>query len=127
VQPSRPTVLVVEDDEAFAYAVSRYLEARGYRAVVAEGSMAAFRELEKQSVDVVVADVMLGKNEPHGASLGRMIRNRDQNMPVLLVTGFPQILQEAAPLPSPVMIKPVDLSELAAAVEASLQGAHESR
>lgn len=127
VQPSRPTVLVVEDDEAFAYAVSRYLEARGYRAVVAEGSMAAFRELEKQSVDVVVADVMLGKNEPHGASLGRMIRNRDQNMPVLLVTGFPQILQEAAPLPGPVMIKPVDLSELAAAVEASLQGAHESR
>jgi ActR/RegA family two-component response regulator len=119
--PSRPTILIVEYDEAFAYAASRYLESRGYRSVVASGSLAAFRELDKQSVDVVVADVLLGKNEPHGVSLGRMIRNRDQNMPVLIVTGFPEILEKAAPLPGPVMIKPVELSQLAAAIEASLK------
>jgi CheY-like chemotaxis protein len=116
---SRPTVLIVEDDEAFAYAASRYLESRGYRSVVASGSMAAFRELDKQSVDVVVTDVSLGKNEPHGVSLGLMIRNRDPDMPVLLVTGFPDLLD--APLPGPAMIKPVDLPQLAAAVESSLR------
>jgi ActR/RegA family two-component response regulator len=119
--PSRPTVLIVEDDEAFAYAASRYLESRGYRSVVASGSMAAFRELDRQSVDVVVADVLLGKNEPYGVSLGRLIRNRDQNMPVLLVTGFPDLLEKAAPLPGPAMIKPVDLSQLATAIETSLR------
>lgn len=119
--PSRPTVLIVEDDEAFAYAASRFLESRGYHSVVASGSIAAFRELDKQSVDVVVADLILGKNEPHGVSLGRMIRNRDQGMPVLLVTGFPDRLEAVAPLPGPVMTKPVDLSELVAAVERSLR------
>jgi hypothetical protein len=52
-------------------------------------------------------------------ALGRMIRNGDQNMPILLVTDFPNLLD--APLPGPAMIKPVDLSQLAAAVESSLR------
>jgi DNA-binding LytR/AlgR family response regulator len=87
--------------------------------------MAAFRELDKQSVDVVVADVTLGKNEPQGVSLGRMMRNRDQKMPVLLVTGFPDLLDP--PLPGPVMVKPVDLSQLATAVENSLRVRNRTR
>lgn len=118
---SGPTILIVEDDEAFAYAASRYLESCGYRSVVASGSLAAFRELDRQSFDVVVADVFLGKNEPHGVSLGRMIRNWDQNMPVLIVTGFPEFLEAAGPLPGRTMIKPVDLAQLAAAVKTSLR------
>jgi CheY-like chemotaxis protein len=116
---SRPTVLIVEDDEAFAYAAAKYLESRGYNSVIAAGSMAAFRELDRTAVDVVVADVMLGPNEPHGVSLGRMIRNRDKNMPVVLVTAFPDLLEREKPLPGPALQKPVDLDRLALAVESS--------
>lgn len=116
---SPPTILIVEDDEAFAYAAARYFEARGYRSVIASGSLAAFRELDRNNVDIVVADVFLGKNEPHGVSLGRMIRNRDQRMPVVLITAFPELVMREAPLPGPVFAKPVDLAELALAVETS--------
>ena len=117
---ARPTVLIVENDEAFAYAASRFLEARGYHSIVAVGSMAAFRELDERSVDVVITDVRLGHNEPHGIALGRMIRNRDRNMPVLLVTAFPDLLEQEKPLPGEAFVKPIDLGRLAAAVEASL-------
>lgn len=113
----RPTVLIVEDDEAFAYAAARYLESKGYNSVVALGSLAAFRELDRQSVDVVIADVILGNNEPHGVSLGRMIRNRDQRMPVVLITAYPDMLEREKPLPGPVLAKPVDLAKLSELVE----------
>jgi CheY-like chemotaxis protein len=91
-QKPGPTVLIVEDDEAFAYATSRYLQSLGYTTVVANGSLAAFRELDRQQVDVVITDMRLHKGEPHGASLGRMIRNRDPAMPVFLVTAIPSLL-----------------------------------
>jgi CheY-like chemotaxis protein len=117
---SRPTVLVVEDDEASAYALSRYFLSRGYNAVVASGSMMAFRELDHQQVDVVITDVRLNKGEPHGVALGRMIRNRDINTPVFLITAYPDSVEAEGPLPGPVFAKPVELARLTEAVEASL-------
>jgi CheY-like chemotaxis protein len=114
------TVLIVEDDEAFAYAISRHLQSLGYTTVVANGSMAAFRELDRQSVNVVIADVRLHTGEPHGISLGRMIRNRNPAMPVLLVTAFPELAELERPLPGPVFAKPIALDALAQAVETSL-------
>jgi CheY-like chemotaxis protein len=62
------TVLLVEDDETFSYATSRYLRSKGYNVIVAPGSMAALRELEKGGIDLVVTDVELLPNEHHQAS-----------------------------------------------------------
>jgi CheY-like chemotaxis protein len=117
---SQQTVLIVEDDEASAYALSRYFESLGYSAVVASGSMMAFRELDLQQVDVVVTDVRLGRGEPHGVALGRMIRNRDNAIPIFLITAYPDSIEAEKPLPGPFFVKPVDLGELTRAVKASL-------
>jgi CheY-like chemotaxis protein len=115
------TLLIVDDDETFAYAASRYLEKLGYSTVVASGSMDAFRKLEEMKVDLLIADVCLNDREPHGASLGRMLRNRNPDFPVLLVTAFPDLVEPEKPLPGPVFVKPVELSELAKAVEDSFK------
>jgi CheY-like chemotaxis protein len=115
-----PTVLIVEDDDAFAYAASRHFQKLGYSTVVASGSLSALQELERQSVDVVITDVRLKDDEPHGVALARMIRNRDRAMPVLLVTGYPEMVEREQPLPGQVFVKPVELDALAMAVQASL-------
>ena len=114
------TLLIVDDDEAFAYAASRYFQGLGFEAIVADGSISAFRELERKSIDVMIADVRLGSGEPHGISLGRMVRNVKREMPVLLVTAYPELLEREKPLPGPSFVKPVDLKLLASAVRASL-------
>ena len=118
----RKTLLIVDDDETFAYAASRYLESVGYATVVASGSMEAFRVLERTSVDLMIADVRLHDSEPHGVSLGRMLRNRNPAFPVLLVTAYPALIEQEKPLPGPVLVKPVELSDLAKAVEEALRG-----
>jgi CheY-like chemotaxis protein len=116
----RSTVLIVEDDETFAYTVERHFQSLGYTTVVATGSLAAFAELDRQPIDVVITDVRLNVGEPHGISLARMIRNRNSRTPVLIVTAFPELVVKEEALPGPVFVKPVELRVLAKAVECSL-------
>ena len=51
------TVLIVEDDVAFAYAAWRHLEANGYRVITASSAFAALNQLHRNKVDIVVTDV----------------------------------------------------------------------
>jgi CheY-like chemotaxis protein len=84
------TILIVDDDEIYAYTLSRFLQSRGYVTSMADGSMAAFRLLDVQQFDLVITDLNLHAGEPHGASLGRMIRNKNRNMPVIVITTHPR-------------------------------------
>jgi CheY-like chemotaxis protein len=117
---ARSTVLIVEDDQIFAYTASRYFGSLGYTTVVASGAFMAFRELDRQPVNAVITDVRLNSGEPHGVALGRMIRNRDPEMPVLLVTAYPDLVEKEKPLPGLVFSKPVELRQLAIALESAL-------
>ena len=107
------TILIVEDDEAFSYAASHYLKSKGYNVIVAAGSLAALRKLDYEQIDVVVADVALQPNEPHGLSLGRMIVTQKPAVPVLFVTGRPDLIELDGQPPGDVLFKPVDFDELA--------------
>jgi CheY-like chemotaxis protein len=111
-QSHRGTILIVEDDDAFGYAVAHYLEWKGYKVIVASGSLAALRELENKAIDVVVADVALQPNEPHGLALGRMIVTQTQAMPVLFVTGRPDLIELDGHPPGDVLYKPINFDEL---------------
>jgi DNA-binding NtrC family response regulator len=113
----RGTILIVEDDEAFGYAVAHYLKSNGYGAIVASGSLAALRELDNESIDVVVADVNLHPNEPHGLALGRMIVTKKPRMPVLFVTGRPDLIELDGHPPGDVLYKPIELDVLARKID----------
>ena len=118
---AHPTVLIVEDDDAFAYAASRHFQKLGYTTIVASGSLSALQELSSgKRVDVVITDVRLKDGEPDGVALARMICNRDSAMSVLLVTGYPEMVEREQPLPGQVFVKPVELDALATVVKASL-------
>jgi CheY-like chemotaxis protein len=114
------SILIVDDDDIYAYALSRFLKSCGYTTTIADGSMAAFRALEIQKFDLVVTDLRLHTGEPHGASLGRMIRNKYRDMPVVLVTAHPDLAEIEKPLPGPIFDKVTPLHKLAHAVATAL-------
>jgi len=74
--------------------------------------MAALDVFETQAIDVVVTDIKLGPDEPHGLALARMIRHKNLRMPIILMTVDPIIIDGEA-LPGPLLQKPFDFADLA--------------
>jgi CheY-like chemotaxis protein len=114
---SSPTVLLVEDDAASAYALGRYLGNKGYRVITESRAMAALDQWECNSIDVVIADVRLAPGGPDGILLARMFKSERANVPIIFVTAYPEMVQGKGSLPGPVFYKPVELPELHLAVE----------
>ncbi len=113
------TILIVEDDDAFAYAASRHLETVGYQTIVVASSMEALNKIDAGRIDLVITDVRLLVGEPHGLALGRMVGSRQPRIPVILITAYPEVLEGEA-LPGPVLYKPVELAALTEAVTSTL-------
>src|SRR5271169_1486527 len=86
--------LFVDDDAAFADAAARSFESVGMRTVVALGSMPALDVFDSHDIDVVVTDVKLPVGEPHSSALARMIRNRRPQVPIILMTAHPELLEK---------------------------------
>ena len=105
-------VLFVDDDAGFAAMGALYLESQGMRPIVVSSSMAALDVFETQAIDVVVTDIKLGPDEPHGLALARMIRHKNLRMPIILMTVDPIIIDGEA-LPGPLLQKPFDFADLA--------------
>ncbi len=112
---SRPLVLVVDDDARSAGLLARMLRSDGYDAEVTTDGAAAIARLTQSPVpEALVTDFHL----PHadGLAVGRYARSRRSAMPIFIVTGYPQSLQNAAdPLEHPPIVlltKPLDYPEL---------------
>jgi DNA-binding response OmpR family regulator len=106
----------VDDDAAFADAAARSFESVGMRTVVALGSMPALDVLDSHDIDVVVTDVKLPAGEPHGSALARMIRNRRPQVPIILMTAHPELLEKDVASPNAALCKPLEIAELCRAI-----------
>jgi EAL domain-containing protein (putative c-di-GMP-specific phosphodiesterase class I)/CheY-like chemotaxis protein len=84
-------VLVVDDDNVILRVCKRVLSAAGWTVVVAANGRAAIAELEAAKVpfDCVLSDVNMP--ELDGFGLVRALRERDDDLPVLLMTGDPSL------------------------------------
>ena len=108
--------LLVDDDAAFADAAARSFESVGMRTVVALGSMAALDVFKSDEIDVVVTDVKLPVGEPHRSALVCMISNRRPQVPVILMSAHPELLERDVVLPGAVLCKPLEIAELCRAI-----------
>jgi CheY-like chemotaxis protein len=114
-------ILLVEDDPAFAYTIARFLRADGHDVVAFDGPIEALEELESdRRIDLLVTDIRLAEGMPHGFSLGRMAKLRRADLPVIFITGFPDIAKEDRTPPGQVMYKPFALETLGAAITTQL-------
>ncbi len=79
-------VLLVDDDELGATALSQRLSKRGYEVQIATKSLLAWKELETNEYDLVLLDIIMP--ELDGISLLRKIRSRysPEELPVIMVT-----------------------------------------
>jgi len=106
----------VDDDAAFADAAARSFESVGMRTVVALGSMPALDVFDGDEIDVVVTDVKLPAGEPDGSVLARMIRNRRPQVPIILMSAHPELLENEVASPGAARCKPLEIAELCRAI-----------
>jgi EAL domain-containing protein (putative c-di-GMP-specific phosphodiesterase class I) len=83
------SVLVVDDDPAFARATGRVLEAGGYKVTLAPDGNAAVEAIMGGSFDVIVSDIQMPGMS--GVDLLRVVRAYDLDVPLILMTGDPQL------------------------------------
>ncbi len=122
---SKGNVLLVEDDDEVAALVSEMLAQLGYKVVRAASAPAALGALaDGRSVDVVFSDIMMpgGMN---GVDLARELHRRRPDIPVLLTSGYAEDARRDAEAANiPILRKPYQVDDLAAALGAALQTDH---
>jgi PAS domain S-box-containing protein len=104
------TVLLVEDNPEVATVSAGLLEQLGYNVRWASDASAALAELENNDIDVVFSDVVMpGKMD--GIGLAKTIREKNPEIPILLVTGYSASAKEIGSQFA-ILRKPYQLHEL---------------
>jgi CheY-like chemotaxis protein len=111
-------VLLVEDNDEVAATVSEMLDELGYEVTRVASASAALGALANGSkVDVVFSDIMM-PGDMDGVDLGRQVRARGDDIPVLLTSGFADAaVRRAESEGFGVLPKPYSLNDLAAALK----------
>lgn len=107
-------ILLVEDDEAVRQVYRRLLERDGFNVLLASNGLEALDVFEHAKVDLVLSDI--GMPDMNGVELLKALRLEDLDVPVILMTGNPQIdsATDAVALGAlRYLTKPVDGHELA--------------
>ncbi|MBD2564054.1 MULTISPECIES: response regulator [Nostoc] len=115
-------ILVVEDDELNAYALTAVLNNQNYAVEIATDGEAAWDFIHTYDYDLILLDVVLPKLD--GISLCRKIRSSGLQMPILLLTGRNSSHEKAIGLDAGAddyVVKPFDQEELIARIRALLR------
>jgi CheY-like chemotaxis protein len=103
----------VEDNPAVADASSSLLEQLGYSVVQVRDAAAALQAAGDADFDLVVSDIMM-PGDMDGLALAHVLRERQPSLPILLMTGYHQLADEAG-REFVLLRKPFDLSDLSRA------------
>lgn len=114
-------LLLVEDDPLTAQIFERALSRGGYRIDIARDGLQAQRRLDERIPSAVVLDMTLPTGS--GADVVRALRDRDRNVPVLIVSGkqpWQSALSARELAPGRWLTKPVKPRDLLTAVHTLL-------
>lgn len=117
-------VLVVEDNADMRELFCTVLADGGYRAIPAVDGMDALEVMDKEYIDLIVADIMMPNM--NGYELTKSLREASYDLPILIVTAKDQFedMQKAFHAGTDdYMIKPINVNELLLRVEALLRRA----
>jgi CheY-like chemotaxis protein len=82
-------ILVIDDDEDFRFILTRALEKEGYRVQAVGSGAEAIEALKSHKFDLTLVDIKMP--EMGGRETVKEIRKLDPQLPVLLVTGSPDL------------------------------------
>jgi CheY-like chemotaxis protein len=97
--PGRPTILIVDDEPAPRSLLSAQVQAEGFQTVEAQGPQEAMALLDRGPLPtMLLSDVRMPRRED-GVRFVLSVRRRWPDLPVAVVTGFSEDLNEARLLP----------------------------
>jgi CheY-like chemotaxis protein len=111
-------VLVVDDEENSRTLLSEYLALDGHTAVTAVDVMEGIKKFHRDDFDLVITDRAMP--DKSGDELVRHVKASEHPVPVLMITGFAQIMASREEHPEGVdclMGKPFTVQELRSAVD----------
>lgn len=113
IRESRGLVLVVDDDARTARRLATMLREDGFQAEVAVDGAGAIGRLSRSPLpDALITDLRM----PHadGSSVVQYARSKQPHLPVIVVTGHPQLAENLASMDPPIVVlpKPVTYDEL---------------
>jgi len=115
-------ILIVDDNEKIRKLMEIYLKREGYNILHAQNGEIALTVLDINSVDLIVADIMMP--EMDGYELTRSLRDANYNMPILMVTTKDTFLDKKKGFDlgaDDYMTKPIDMEELVLRIKALLR------
>lgn len=117
-------ILVVEDDLSLKNLFCRTLTRNSYQAFEAENAERALEILEKESIDLIITDIMMpGMN---GFEFIRQLRDAQIELPILIITAKSDITDKQTGFlagADDYMVKPIDIHEMILRVNALLRRA----
>ena len=120
--PDRPLVLLVEDEINLARSLHFNLEQEGYRVRATPSGREALQWLIAEQFDLVILDIMI--EEMDGFEVARQVRQRDQKLPILMLTARTAEADRVQGLEigaDDYLVKPFHLRELLLRVRRMLQ------
>ena len=117
--PTRPRVLVVDDDRAVRESLRRSLEFNGYDVALAADGAEALAGIAHLAPDVVVMDVMMPRLD--GIEATKALRSAGNDLPILVLTARDSVGDRVDGLDAGAddyLAKPFDLDELLARLRA---------
>jgi DNA-binding response OmpR family regulator len=114
-------ILIVEDEEKIATVVKSFLESKGFTAIVAENGKRALELFDKESIGMVLLDLMLP--EISGEDVCRTLRKKSK-VPIIMLTAKSDeadMLQGLGIGADDYITKPFSLKALYARMEAVLR------
>ncbi len=114
-------VLVVDDEEAIRSAISKFLRARGFDAVAVEGGLQALDLLQQERFDALLCDVRMPGMT--GVDVVPRALELRPDLAILMLTAVndaPTATEALAHGAMDYLMKPVELADLARAVESAL-------
>ncbi len=100
--------------------MARELRSRGHEVTIAEDCVEALGQVEAGAkFDLALIDVVMPSGSLHGIAFGRMLRVRFPDVPMIYITGYPEMAKRKE-ISGPLLEKPIDFDVLLKVIEAEL-------
>lgn len=83
----KPTILIVDDDRQVLKSLKIWFKNEGLNPIVASNSSEAVKAVKENSVDAALVDLRMSTED--GISVSKKIRELDESIKIIIMTGFP--------------------------------------
>ncbi|MDL1967762.1 MAG: response regulator [Deltaproteobacteria bacterium] len=113
LKKKKEKILFVDDKKGILDIANEYFRQKGYQVVTAKNGLEAVKILSDENIDCCFTDINMP--EMDGLELAEHIRETDNTIPVIIMTGYPSIENTIKTLKNGVvdfLIKPINLNQI---------------